>query len=100
MKVRHIGAPAVTQASMVPIWVVVRQERGMVLLVEQLSGMREVPHAVTGALMISLSRLVDGLPGTTRVWVRHAAATPVPTGMAFTRRVRSPVVLRRSTCGL
>lgn len=88
------------QASIVAICEFVRQALGMVLLVEQLSGIREVPHAVTGALTIWLTRLVDGLPGTTRVMARHAAAMPVPMGMAFTMRVRSPVVFRKSTWGL
>ena len=96
----HIGAPAVIQESMVEICAIVRQARGMVLVVEHICGIRAVVQPVTAAFTALLSRLVEGLPGTTRVIVRQPAMTPVVAGIALTMRACRPVVFRRSTWGL
>lgn len=80
-----MGAPAAIHESIMLIWAVVRQARGLELLVEQSSGMRALEHPETAALTILLRTLVLASFGTTSFIDLQADMTPEPAGLPFKR---------------
>ena len=81
-----MGAPALIHESMVSICAVVRQARGLELVVEHSSGMRAFEQPDTAALTMLLMTLFAVSLGTISFLDLQAVIVIVPVGEALTMR--------------
>lgn len=102
-KARYCGAPAAIQSVMVLISAALRQARGLLEVVEQLSGMRAIcsmppPLLQEERACTTLARKLFAASFAITNVVPPQCALLL--GSAVVRRMYSPFMVTRSTCGL